>query len=490
MVRVLPLGLIAILSAVVAVSFARPLHHQRQQFDLILPANHPLARGGTAEAAAADMGTAPLPSSSSTSVDEFEDDGSVRSERSTNLSHITGTARKIQMYVRNRHLQILPDGTVNGTSEDGSDYTILQRTSVDQGQVKIQGVATCFFLCMDSCGLLYGSKEYTEDCIFNEMIEQHHYNTYSSARYSDERKTLYLALNKRGRSRKVQIRSNAALGKMTAYTRVLPQTVEASRVEDLVARVLQSRVPPGTSVQHALRHHGYHHLCPQPQLQKDQEQDDTGRDKARCRGRRKRGKKKRKCRKGEEEGDQCQKRNDNNKDGDGAKTGERTKGLAKKKHRKKCSEGEDEAECKKRLQAEKRRRKFKNGDNKKVRNNSEGNFKKKQKRPKTGKKKRKFVSVGEISKDLDSGRRRNKGKVSNKNRLQNQRDLAKYSNSEIKEKLGDNVTMTTVLTSSSTASTELTPAPTSRTTSKEVSSSSTVPIAASLHSSSASPTPK
>ncbi|GLV45100.1 branchless [Carabus blaptoides fortunei] len=53
----------------------------------------------------------------------LSDDGAVRSERSTNLSHITGSARKIQMYVKNRHLQILPDGTVNGTSDDTSDYS-------------------------------------------------------------------------------------------------------------------------------------------------------------------------------------------------------------------------------------------------------------------------------------------------------------------------------------------------------------------------------
>jgi len=34
---------------------------------------------------------------------------------------------------------------------------ILQRTTVNVGQIKIQGVATCLFLCMDSCGTTYGS---------------------------------------------------------------------------------------------------------------------------------------------------------------------------------------------------------------------------------------------------------------------------------------------------------------------------------------------
>jgi hypothetical protein len=89
----------------VAVSIAWPVHprvYPPQQYELILPA------GGTAAPQAEQA---------------LADDGAVRSERSTNLSHITGTARKIQMYIKNRYLQILPDGAVNGTSDDGSDYS-------------------------------------------------------------------------------------------------------------------------------------------------------------------------------------------------------------------------------------------------------------------------------------------------------------------------------------------------------------------------------
>lgn len=46
-----------------------------------------------------------------------------RNERSANLSHITGTARKIQLYIKNRFLQLLPDGIVNGTTDEMSDYS-------------------------------------------------------------------------------------------------------------------------------------------------------------------------------------------------------------------------------------------------------------------------------------------------------------------------------------------------------------------------------
>lgn len=59
---------------------------------------------------------------SARSIDLASDAGT-RAERSANLSHITGASRKIQMYVKNRHLQILPDGTVNGSNDDSSDYS-------------------------------------------------------------------------------------------------------------------------------------------------------------------------------------------------------------------------------------------------------------------------------------------------------------------------------------------------------------------------------
>jgi hypothetical protein len=97
-----------------------------QQYELILPAGDPSLHGGTAAPPAEQA---------------LADDGAVRSERSTNLSHITGTARKIQMYIKNRYLQILPDGAVNGTNDDSSDYSeYSQRQSSVGGSVMYQGV--------------------------------------------------------------------------------------------------------------------------------------------------------------------------------------------------------------------------------------------------------------------------------------------------------------------------------------------------------------
>ncbi|XP_011496166.1 PREDICTED: fibroblast growth factor 16 [Ceratosolen solmsi marchali] len=105
------------------------------------------------------------------------EDLGVRAERAANLSHITGVSRKIQIYIKNRFLQILPDGTVNGSNNDISNYTIFQRISVLRGQLKIQAIITCFYLCMNSSGLLYGSRntkweryERAKHCLFKTTI--------------------------------------------------------------------------------------------------------------------------------------------------------------------------------------------------------------------------------------------------------------------------------------------------------------------------------
>ncbi|KMQ84660.1 hypothetical protein RF55_17362, partial [Lasius niger] len=148
-------------------------------------------------------------------------------------------------------------------------------------------------------------REYTEDCVFNETLEQHNYNTYSSVRWSTAKKTLYLGLNRHGQPRKVQAKGHN-LGRLSAYARVLTQMAPFDRVEALQRRMLGAQ----HNVRH--RHHGRGHrrlhagdlaqqsICP---TLPDQEKD--GRDRFRCRKRKKRKKRRRRCRPGEQPGQQC-----------------------------------------------------------------------------------------------------------------------------------------------------------------------------------------
>ncbi|EEB17862.1 hypothetical protein Phum_PHUM491610 [Pediculus humanus corporis] len=99
MLKAFPLGIkVPALLALFALVLARPLH-----FDIVLPQN--------SNPAAVDPPFLPA------------DEGTVRSERSANISHIIGVSRKIQLIVNKiMYLQISPDGSVNGTDND-NDYT-------------------------------------------------------------------------------------------------------------------------------------------------------------------------------------------------------------------------------------------------------------------------------------------------------------------------------------------------------------------------------
>lgn len=118
------------------------------------------------------------------------------------------------------------------------------------------------------------------------MIEQHHYNTYSSSKYSNERRTLYLALNRQGQSRKVMLHANQPLGRLSSYTRVITRIVSSDRAEEL----------------HPVRHHG--HFCASTNTERTAfvplSSATPPTNIARCRKRKRRKKKKRKCLDGEE----------------------------------------------------------------------------------------------------------------------------------------------------------------------------------------------
>lgn len=144
--------------------------------------------------------------------------------------------------------------------------------------------------------------DFTDDCVFNESIEQHHYNTYSSTYNSNAKRTFYLGLNRHGQPRKIQIPTSRQLGKLSTYTKSLTQTVSPERVDQLIARLYG---------QNHLRH-GLKQLCDAGKqlLHQDIKKrknklkcNNLGKSNKGNGGKRK--KKKRKCREDETESDQC-----------------------------------------------------------------------------------------------------------------------------------------------------------------------------------------
>lgn len=102
-----------------------------------------------------------------------------------------------QLYCRTGHnLAVFPAGTVYGTREPYNRYAILELSSHDIGEVRIRGVETGLYICMDAEGNVYAKKDrLAEDGIFYEIYEGG-YNNYLSK--LNKEKGWYLGIKKSG----------------------------------------------------------------------------------------------------------------------------------------------------------------------------------------------------------------------------------------------------------------------------------------------------
>ncbi|KAJ0002338.1 hypothetical protein NQD34_002134 [Periophthalmus magnuspinnatus] len=101
--------------------------------------------------------------------------------------HLGGAPRRRKLYCATKyHLQIHPNGKIDGSLEENNPYSIMEITAVDVGVVAIKGLFSSRFLAMNDKGRLYASETFTRECEFVERIHELGYNTYASRHHSTE----------------------------------------------------------------------------------------------------------------------------------------------------------------------------------------------------------------------------------------------------------------------------------------------------------------
>ncbi|XP_024239170.1 putative fibroblast growth factor 1 [Oncorhynchus tshawytscha] len=138
-------------------------------------------------------------------------------------SNLLDNKKLTRLYCMNggHHLQILPDGTVEGNRDENDIHTVLRVKSVDRGVVVIQGTEAGRYLAMSSEGKLYSSSIVTDQCYFLERIEVNHYNTYQAQKYQD--RSWYVGLKKNG---KPKLGSRTHIGQKAIF--FLPRRLEGT----------------------------------------------------------------------------------------------------------------------------------------------------------------------------------------------------------------------------------------------------------------------
>ncbi|XP_036390536.1 fibroblast growth factor 3 [Megalops cyprinoides] len=130
--------------------------------------------------------------------------------------HLGGAPRRRKLYCATKyHLQIHPNGKIDGSLEEDNPLSILEITAVDVGVVAIKGLFSGRYLAMNKKGRLYASDVFNEECEFVERIHELGYNTYASRHYrtappsagngkrrASAERLWYVSINGKGRPRR------------------------------------------------------------------------------------------------------------------------------------------------------------------------------------------------------------------------------------------------------------------------------------------------
>ncbi|CAL8244535.1 unnamed protein product [Lota lota] len=180
--------------------------------------------------------------------------------------HLGGAPRRRKLYCATKyHLQIHPNGKIDGSLEENNQFSIMEITAVDVGVVAIKGIFSGRYLAMNDKGRLYASDVFNRECEFVERIHELGYNTYASRHHSTEqppppgpagtrrrasaKRQWYVSINGKGRPRrgfKTRSTDKASL--------FLPRVL-GNKDHEMVRRLLRDMQRPSEGPRHQTHHH-------------------------------------------------------------------------------------------------------------------------------------------------------------------------------------------------------------------------------------------
>uniref|UniRef100_A0AAY3ZY47 Fibroblast growth factor n=1 Tax=Denticeps clupeoides TaxID=299321 RepID=A0AAY3ZY47_9TELE len=144
------------------------------------------------------------------------------------------------------YLQMLPDGTLDGTRDESSSFSQFNLIPVGLRIVAIQGTKTGLYLGMNSEGFLYTSEHFNPECKFKESVFENYYVTYSSMLYRQTQsgRSWYIGINREG-----QVMKGNRVKKTKGAAHFLPKVIEVAMYkEPSLHELVGEQSPPRKTV--------------------------------------------------------------------------------------------------------------------------------------------------------------------------------------------------------------------------------------------------
>uniref|UniRef100_A0A3P9LGE8 Fibroblast growth factor n=1 Tax=Oryzias latipes TaxID=8090 RepID=A0A3P9LGE8_ORYLA len=127
------------------------------------------------------------------------------------------------------YLQMLPDGSIGSTKDEGSSFSQFNLIPVGLRIVAIQGTKTGLYLAMNGEGYLYTSENFTPECKFKESVFENYYVTYSSMLYRQTQsgRSWYIGINRDG-----QIMKGNRVKKTKGAAHFVPKVIEVAMYKE------------------------------------------------------------------------------------------------------------------------------------------------------------------------------------------------------------------------------------------------------------------